>query len=165
MGVRRGDAIQSGFSQTTNLIPTLDGVNYLATLANPFPDGITEPTGSSLGAATFLGQDISFFEPNLKTPYNQRWQFGIQRELPGRTVLELTYAGSRGTGIEITRNLNSIPLEYLSTAPTRDNDRNAYLTANLPNPFAGLLPGTTRSGANIARQSLFSAYPQFGRST
>jgi hypothetical protein len=163
MGVRRGDAIQSGFSQTTNLIPTLDGVNYLATLANPFPDGITEPTGSSLGAATFLGQDISFFEPNLKTPYNQRWQFGIQRELPGRTVLELTYAGSRGTGTEITRNLNSIPLEYLSTAPTRDNDRNAYLTANLPNPFAGLLPGTTRSGANIARQSLFSAYPQFGQ--
>jgi hypothetical protein len=161
MGVRRGDVIQSGFSYTTNLIPTLDGVNYIALINNPFPDGITEPPGSSLGPETFLGQAISFFEPNLKTPYNQRWNFGIQRELPGRTVLELSYAGSRGTGIEITRDLNATPVEYLSTSPVRDNERNSYLTANLPNPFAGLLPGTGRNGTNISRQSLFAAYPQF----
>ncbi len=161
MGVRRGDVIQSGFSYTTNLVPTLDGVNYIATIANPFPDGVTEPPGSSLGTATFLGQGISFFEPHLKTPYNQRWQFGIQRELPWRTVLEITYAGNRGTTLEVTRDLNTIPTRYLSTLPTRDNERNAYLTANLPNPFAGLLPGTGRNGSNISRQTLFTAYPQF----
>ncbi len=161
MGVRRGDVIPLGYAFTTNLVPTLDGVNYIASLANPFPNGITEPPGASLGAATLLGQDISFFEPNLKTPYNQRWQFSLQRELPGRTVVELTYAGNRGTGIEITRNLNSTPLQHLSTSPARDNERNAYLTANLPNPFAGLLPGTGRNGTNISRQSLFARYPQF----
>lgn len=161
MGVRRGDVIQSGFSNTTNLVPTLDGVTYIATSANPFPDGITEPVGAALGVATFLGQGISFFEPNLKTPYNQRWQFGIQRELPWRTVLEITYAGSRGTALEVSRELNSVPTRYLSTLPTRDNDRNTYLTANLPNPLAGLLPGTGRNGATISRQTLFAAYPQF----
>ena len=161
MGVRRGDVIQSGFSNTTNLVPTLDGVTYIATSANPFPDGITEPVGAALGVATFLGQGISFFEPNLKTPYNQRWQFGIQRELPWRTVLEITYAGNRGTALEVSRELNSVPTQYLSTLPARDNDRNTYLTANLPNPLAGLLPGTGRNGATISRQTLFTAYPQF----
>ena len=56
MGVRRGDVIQNGFSATTNLIPTLDGVTYIANSANPFPTGILEPTGASLGAQTFLGR-------------------------------------------------------------------------------------------------------------
>ncbi|MBI4873105.1 MAG: TonB-dependent receptor [Acidobacteria bacterium] len=161
MGVRRGDVIMSGFSNTTNLVPTLDGVKYIATIANPFPDGISEPVGAALGAATFLGQGISFFEPGVKTPYNQRWQLGIQRQLPARAVLEINYTGSRGTALEVSREFNSIPTQYLSTSPVRDNDRNSYLTANLPNPFAGLLPGTGRTGATISRQTLFTPYPQF----
>lgn len=161
MGVRRGDVQQPGFSQTTNLVPTLDGVNYLATLANPFPNGILEPRGAADGPATFFAQNFTFFEPNLNTPYNQRWNFGVQQELPGRTVLEIGYAGSRGVGLEVTRNLNATPLQYLSTLPTRDNERNAYMTANLPNPFAGLLPGTTRNATTITRQTLLAPYPQF----
>jgi hypothetical protein len=161
MGVRRGDVVQSGFSFTTNVVPTLDGVNYIATLANPFPNGITEAPGSSLGPATFLGQGISFFESSLRTPYNQRLTFAIQRELPGRAVVELTYTGNYGKAIEVTRDLNAVPLQYLSTSPTRDNERDAYLRANLPNPFAGLLPGTGRNGATIGRSALFSRYPQF----
>jgi hypothetical protein len=161
MGVRRGDVIQSGFSQTTNLVPTLDGVNFIATIANPFPDGITEPTGSRLGVNTFLGQGISFFESNLKTPYNQRWTLGIQRQLPLRTVLEVNYAGSRGTALEVTREFNGTPLQYLSRSPVRDDVTNNYLSANLPNPFAGLIPGTTRNGATIGRASLLQTFPQF----
>lgn len=161
MGVRRGDVIQSGFSQTTNLVPTLDGVNFIATIANPFPDGFVNPPGATLGVNTFLGQGVSFFEPNLKTPYNQRWTFAIQRQLPGKTVLEINYAGSRGTTLEATRELNGTPLQYLSRSPVRDDAKNNYLSANLPNPFAGLLPGTSRNGANIGRASLLTAYPQF----
>ncbi len=161
-GLRRGDVITHGFSTNTQLVPTLDGVTFIATLANPFPDGIAVPQGAALGPATFLGQNITFFNSDLATPYNQRWQFGIQRELPGRTVVQATYAGSRGVAIEINRNLRGTPLEFLSTSPVRDNERNAYLTANIPNPFAGLLPGTGRNGNNIGRQGLFAPFPQFG---
>jgi hypothetical protein len=161
MGVRRGDVIMTGFSNTTNLVPTLDGVNFIARIHNPFPDGITEPVGAAMGVNTFLGQGVSFFEPNLRTPYNQRWTFGIQRELPGRTTLELNYAGSRGTRLEVTRELNGTPLQYLSRSLTRDDVTNNYLSANLPNPFAGLIPGTGRNGANIGRAALLTAYPQF----
>jgi hypothetical protein len=165
MGVRRGDVIQSGFTYTTNLVPTLDGVNYIATIANPFPNGVTEPTGNTLGAATFLGQGVSFFEPNIATPYNQRWTFGIQHELPARTMLEINYSGSRGTGLETTREFNGTPLQYLSTKPTRDDATNNYLTTNMPNPFAGLLPGTSRNGSTISRAALMTMYPHFTNTT
>ena len=52
LGQRRGDVIQSGFSQNTNIIPSLDnGLTFIATLSNPFPNGITEPVGNALGIA------------------------------------------------------------------------------------------------------------------
>ena len=37
-------------------------------LTNPFPNGINQPTGSSLGAATFVGQNPTWFDPNFVTP-------------------------------------------------------------------------------------------------
>ena len=36
-------------------------------------------------------------DPHLRMPYSQSWNFGVQRELPGRMELELNYVGSRGT--------------------------------------------------------------------
>lgn len=35
-------------------------------------------------------------DPNLRTPYNQQWHLGLQYQLPAQTVLEVSYAGSRG---------------------------------------------------------------------
>ena len=50
LGQRRGDVIQSGFSQNTNIIPSLDnGLTFIGTLSNPFPNGIQEPVGSAQG--------------------------------------------------------------------------------------------------------------------
>jgi hypothetical protein len=163
MGVRRGDVIMSGFSFTTQVNATQDsGLHWLANIANPFPNGITEPPGASLGAETFLGQGISFFEPNIKTPYSQRWQFSIQRELPGRSMVEIAYMGEHGVDVETTRDLNATQLKYLSTSPVRDNTTNSYVTANVPNPFAGLVPSAPgRNGANISRSALWAMYPQF----
>lgn len=34
--------------------------------------------------------------PTLVTPYTQQWHLGVEYQLPSQTVLELTYAGSRG---------------------------------------------------------------------
>jgi hypothetical protein len=35
-------------------------------------------------------------EPHLTTPYTQQWHLGLEYQLPGQTVLEVTYGGSRG---------------------------------------------------------------------
>jgi hypothetical protein len=35
-------------------------------------------------------------DPKLVTPYMQQWNFGIERQLGGNTMLQVTYAGSKG---------------------------------------------------------------------
>ena len=161
-GVMFGTANQTGFSQQNLMVPSLDGgLTFAATLANPFPSGIQNPAGSALGADTFVGKAISFYNPNLVIPYMERWQLGMQRQLPWRALLDVSYAGSRGTKLYTTRNLDATPLKYLSTSPARDNTTNNYLTTNVANPFYPLLPGTSLSGSVIARSQLLLPYPQF----
>jgi hypothetical protein len=96
----------------------------------------------------------------------QRWQLGIQRELPGGIVVEAAYIGNRGTHIEMTRNLNVTPQKYLSTLSTRDTNQINYLTANVPNPFKGLaFPAgatSTFTGSTMARELLMRPYPAYG---
>ena len=162
LGVRRGDVLQNGFTQRTQLVPSLDnGLTFAATLANPFPNGIQEPLGAAGGLMTDVGKSISFFNPNPRAARMQKWQISLQRELPNRILIEVAYVGNRGSNIETGRNLNAVPLQYLSTSKVRDQAKIDYLTANLPNPFYPLLPYTDRAGSVISRSGLLTAYPQF----
>lgn len=162
LGQRRGDVLQNGFSIPTNFVPTIDGATITGTLSNPFPNGILNPPGSSQGSQTNVGLAISFFNQRPKSPYNQRWELGVQRELPGGIVVEASYVGNRGTHIEIGRNINSVPSRFLSTLPTRDAARISYLTGQVDNPFANLnIPGLGAS-AKIQRQNLLKPFPEFG---
>ena len=58
LGVRRTAVIQSGFSQTTNMVPTIDNINFVATLSNPYPNGITAPVGAA-GSAVVKSSEKS----------------------------------------------------------------------------------------------------------
>ena len=165
LGQRRGDVILDGFRANTNLTPTLDnGLTFIETLSNPFRNGITEPLGNAEGIATFLGQPITYFDPNPKSPRMQRWQVSVQRELPGRWVADMAYVGNYGSRLQTSRNLNALANQYLSTSPVRDQARNDYLGQQVPNPFFNLLPATGIAGlrgANISRDRLLRPYPQF----
>jgi hypothetical protein len=165
LGQRRGDVLQSGFSQNTNLTPTLDnGLTFIETLSNPFQGGIQEPVGSAAGIETFLGQSITYFDQNPVSPRTQRWQVGIQRELPGGWLAEATYVGAYGSNHQTTRNINATPNEFLSTSAVRDQTAINYLGALVPNPFFGLMPSTAIAalrGSTIARERLLRPYPQF----
>ena len=57
--------------------------------------------------------------------------------------------------------MNPVPRQYLSTSPVRDKATINFLTANVTNPFAGLLPGETLNSATVQRQQLLRPYPQF----
>jgi hypothetical protein len=165
LGERRGDVLQNGFTQNTNMVLTRDsGLTWDTTFAKPFPNGITEPKGNSDGMKTYLGQGFSFFNQNPKIPITARWEFGIQQDLKGYAV-EINYTGSKSNHIEITRNINALPLQYWSTARLRDDATNNYLSANISNPLVGLVPGNTQgtyTSANISRQALLSPYAAFG---
>jgi hypothetical protein len=178
LGQRRGDVIQPGFSQNTPFVATQDnGLSFIASLSNPFPNGIIEPVGAGRGTLTNLGTSVTFFNPDPKAPYMQRWQMGIQRELSSGYVVEAAYVGNRGTHLEYMsngnialRNLNATPIQYLSTSATRDQVKINYLSQNLPNPFydtvakatilpTGAIGGLT--GQNIARERLLRPFPAF----
>ena len=152
---------QPGFSQTTPYVPTSDGfLTPASTLSNPFPV-LQLPKGSAQGLATYLGQSVSFVAPNLSNPYSVRYHLDIQRQLPWDMVLEAGYAGNHAVHLAVNHNLNFIPNQYLSRFGTRDQAVINSLTANVANPFSGLLPGTTLNGSSIAASQLVAAYPQF----
>jgi len=159
------DAVnQSGFSQSTNIVPTLDnGLTFRANLFDPFPDGVPDPSGASPGLATLIGRDLDFVPTSRKNGQSQRWELSLEREFPGQWLVEAAYVGNRSYDLTTeTDSLNAIPRKYLSTSPIRDQETIDFLTANVANPFQGLAPGTALDGATVQRQQLLRQFPQFG---
>ena len=164
------DAInQAGFSQQTLLVSTTDsGKTFIADLNNPFPNGVGVPPGSSLGLATWAGRDLV---PNTtamlvnsndrKSPQYTRWQLGAQRDLGAGWMVQLDYIGSRGKNLPVRRDINALPQQYMSSTRYRDAANETYLSASVPNPFAGLLPNTTLNGKTTTRYQLLRPYPEF----
>ena len=168
LGQRRGDVIPNGWSLTTT-IPTTFNANGApipiywenALMATP----ILEPVGNAQGRQTGLGTSITFFNPNPAISKQLRWQFGVQRQLPGNWTAEAVYVGNHGYDIEINRNINALPAIYLNTDNARTaamSANNTFLSGSVANPFAGLLPGTGFNNATIARRQLMRPYPAFG---
>ncbi len=153
---------QAGFSQSTALRNTND--NYLtpyATLSDPFPLGIQQPTGSADGLLTFTGQAVRFISPELRSPYALRWTFGFQHTLDANTVLDVVYTGNRAQHIPITyTQLNAIPIQNLSTSQLRDQALITTLTATTANPFYGLQTSQSTS-RTIQVNQLMGAYTEF----
>jgi len=154
------DFNQTGFSQSTTLVPSLDGMlTPYATLSNPFPDGIQKPTGSSLGYDTYLGRGISYFNRSVQNPYSVRWSFTIQHQWTTNMAIEATYLANHAVHLTMDRPWNGTPNQYLSRLPVRDQATIDFLAANVPNPFEGLLPGTTLNGSVTTRDQLLKAFP------
>ena len=70
--------------------------NYNLMLSNPFPSDFPYPYPASATA----------FERNLRTPYIQQWNFGIQQQIGKGRVAEIAYVGAKGTRLIDSRNIN-----------------------------------------------------------
>jgi len=174
LGERRGDVIQPGYTQTTTQAFTTgpNGAPLPNLLSNPFPSGITEPSGNALGRQTALGQGVSFFNQNPGVAKQFRFSFGVQRELWGGWTLEANFVGDHGSNIEIGRNLNAQPLSTLNTDNSRtvaQNTNNTNLGATVRNPFCTTITNNvctgalyTGAGTTISRRTLLSPFPNFG---
>lgn len=164
LGERRGDVQQNGFTQNTNMVISNDnGLTFLSKLANPFPNGVAEPVGNAAGYQTFLGQGFTFFNQNPRIPITTRWEASLQREFR-MFLFEANYIGNKSHRLEVTRNINALPLQYLSTLRTRDDAYNNVMTAAIPNPMRGLVPGNSQgiyTGATTSRQTLLAPFPAF----
>jgi hypothetical protein len=163
LGVATFSPFQTGFTQTTPIQASLDnGVTYAANLTNPFPNGLISPSGASGGINTGFNQAISFYDPNMKAPYSQRWSFGFERYLPDQFLLDVSYVGGRVTNLGVTQSINNTPAQYLSKSPSRDQTTINYLTAQFSDPFFGL---NSLYPATLSRATLLEPFPQFGALT
>jgi hypothetical protein len=164
---------QDGFSRATSIPSSLnEGATFQNSLANPFPTGLLQPVGSSLGADLGAGNGLNVGYLGATEPYSMHWSLGVQRELPGKVLLDVSYVGSKSVhlpsyigscnyGVPCT-NLNNIPRQYLSTSPTYDQTNLAMLSALVPNPYAGLSQLPNLNGPTTSVAQLLQPYSQFG---
>jgi len=152
----------NGFSQSTPFVASLDsGRTPASTLNDPFPTGILQPAGASTGLQTFLGQGPSFIDPSFRVPYVHQFSFGIQRQLPGNILIDAAYVGSRSMAQGTAKGFNEVGVDVLNRGnPFLGGDPN-FLNQQVPNPFAGLIPGTGLNNTTVARTQLLRPFPQF----
>ncbi len=147
---------QNGFSRSTPFTRSLDSdLTPYDTLANPFHDGILEPTGSTLGALTNLGQGVNFVNQDPTHAYS--WEYSLHVQHQYKTWLfEVGYSHNKTYHIEwdLNQNLQSfdqwkafrVPRFDASGKPLESTDNvsnHSFLWDDaIPNPFRGL-PGVT----------------------
>jgi len=154
--------VQNGFSQSTPFVATNNGGQTPASVvSNPFPSGLLPPTGSSQGMLNNVGQSFTFADPTGKIGYVHSFSFGIQRILPGQVNVDASYVGSRTVGAGTTKSVDALSVQNLALGDVNQGGNPNYLNATVPNPFAGLLPGTSLNGATITRQQSLLPYPEF----
>jgi hypothetical protein len=151
-----------GYTAITNVVSSNDGgiTPSSARLSNPYPNGVAQPTGNSLGALTGAGSTIRFNDQFAKSPYMQQWSIDIQRELGAGMAFKIGYLGSKGADFwlggtgDSEVNINQLDPSFLSLG--------ASLNDPLPNPFFGNPAfGSLADSSTIPRGQLLRPYPQF----
>ncbi|MGA2391285.1 MAG: TonB-dependent receptor [Candidatus Sulfotelmatobacter sp.] len=159
-----------GFDEYTSAITTYhnDGATPYLHLNNPFPNGLNQPAGSSLGLLNDVGYGangpLKISAANL-TPYEESWTFGIERQVPWNVVLDVEYLGKKGDHLPFSgaNSLDILGPQVEKYSANQINTLNSYVT----NPFSSLNggpisdPNSTLSSAQVQAVQLELPYPQF----
>jgi len=144
---------QDGYSQGTSTTLTNDrglsfccGVGDIANLAanrnpmvDPFPDrpGLGRfdvPYGNSLGSMMRQGRGWTFIPRNYTPPWQQRWRFGIQREITSNMVIDVSYNGAFSK-IPISQRICFLPEQYWAKGNKRVQAIDDDMNRSVPNPY------------------------------
>jgi hypothetical protein len=159
--VRWDDAPHNLFINTSSTpwLTSLDGgVTPHDTLFNPFPNGIIEPHGRDQAWINVQGNGLEAPISNNRAPYVQQWNFDIQRQLPHEALVDVAYAGSKGTHLPMhSQDLNQLQPQFLPKSPA---DVTA-LTKSVPNPFFGTIQSGNLSQSTVQAAHLLFPYPQY----
>ncbi|AEU35236.1 TonB-dependent receptor [Granulicella mallensis] len=160
---------QYGFSSTTSYVGSNDGgkTPIPQSVSNPYPT-VIQPTGSSLGYLTALGQGPYFINPHYRTPQFQTFSVGMQHRFLKNDTLEINYVGTRTYHNDSNDNINRIATTayancniLLGGDPSRcDSAAGSYVK----NPFyqAPAFQGTGYyTASTIQAIQLTRPFPQF----
>lgn len=146
---------RTGYLNDTPMVTSLDGgLTPRDRMSNPFPDGLTPPTGSKDGLLTGIGTAITGQLKDAQRGYTEQWNFTIQHQPWNGWLLEAAWVGNHGVRLFAdSRNLNQISDANFA--------RGATLAESVANPFRGLVATGPLSGATITRQQSLLPFPQF----
>ncbi|MFN0102933.1 MAG: carboxypeptidase regulatory-like domain-containing protein [Bryobacteraceae bacterium] len=98
--------LSNAASSVPNLIST--NTNSVSTAAQP--RGLPNLSASlpTVSRPALPIDSQNFVYDNLVAPYTQRWSFGIQRELPGQMIADVSYVGTRAMRLFINEDLNPL---------------------------------------------------------
>ncbi len=177
-GTREGFSITTGYQATGS-----NGIspNDLFLSGTPFPNGAQQPVGSSLGLLTGVGSGQNLDFPQRKIPRATVMSLGIQRQLPGHTVLSVKYSGNYGRALR-TQGVHSwingtLPLTWGypqlqqntynqsdGSGGTIGADIASLLNEAVPNPYYGSVPVTSGIGprTSVGAIGLLTPFNEFG---
>lgn len=127
-------------------------------LSNPFPNGLTQEVGSSLGPLVDVGngatEGYSHWRP---TPYVEQWSFGVQYQTTKNSLLDLEYIGNHGL------KLPTAGLNRDTPSPTSIMANQANLNNLVPNPFYGVITSSAcnLNAPQVLQSVLLNPYPQY----
>ena len=156
-----------------------DGVTPRFPISNPFPasvGGITPPFGRNQALIDVQGTGNGAAASNFVAPYVQQWNLDIQRQFHGDFLVDIAYAGSKGTHLPMhSQDLDQLPPADLPQSQA-DVDRLTGVDPNNPkapphlvaNPFAGSCTGCTGpvvsggmgTNATVKPDQLLVPFPQ-----
>ncbi len=126
-------------------------------LSNPFPTGVVQPTNSSLGPATNLGNTLATELHSQPTPTTYDFNFGFEYQFPKEYIFSAAWVGSRGLYLPLAAvSLNQLSLSTIG-------QYQSALTTPIPNKWAPALPTTSPfyGKATVPQFLALEPYPQF----
>jgi len=167
-GINLNDVVPyPGYSQDTLVLPTIQGVPG-ARFSDPFPNNVnplTPPAEKRLGRYTELGSAVNtiVWNQSLRTAYNDRFSFSLQRQIFSQILVDATYFMNFGFNQRYQKQLNNIDprygFEYRGAINTRVN--NPFYRILTPETF----PGGLRNQPQLSVNDLLRPYPQYNSIT
>ena len=145
----------AGFANTSTAYQPAGNNSAFAAfnLKDGLPFAPTQPLGSKLGPSFLLGAGVNYEQGNQSVPYSQQWNFSVQHQLPRGVVVEASYSGNKGTHLPAGGyDMNQLNPQYLNLG--------LALQDAVPNPYAGVVPGSLGT-ATITRSQSLKLYPYY----
>jgi Carboxypeptidase regulatory-like domain len=136
-----------------------NGYIPLNTFSAPFPNGLTLPSGRNQDEINVQVNGPSYPTATNPPAYSQEWNFNVQHQLSNGVLIDVAYAGSKGTHLP----MHSQDVDQLPDADLPGGSGGysiAQLETDVPNPFAGLVQGGL-TGSTVKFAQTLLPYPQY----
>ncbi|MGH9325262.1 MAG: carboxypeptidase regulatory-like domain-containing protein [Terriglobia bacterium] len=163
----------AGYNATSSILPSQEGVP-VTSLANPFPSNnpLQPPLGNRLGANTNLGNGFGdnygdgFRYPNYKDGRLDRLNLTVERELPGKIRLDVSFVATNGRNLDSYGWYDSFPANEANPSLYYNPTTGPAMLSQYPNPFYQYLtpaqfPGALRNQKTVPLYQLLRPYPQY----